>query len=147
MDLKIAKNELLVEIMFVDSGQSAEDFYLYLDQFSPIHKSEQTLEEFINSDHLFIPAKKYPDREFQILNIQKIIFIREKSAAKELPHSSIFVTLGNGQDYEIKLFEALPDFHSRAIDFFNTPRIFLPFIHGLTKIHINRNHILRAREK
>lgn len=147
MDFKIPKNEILVDIMFADRGQASEEFYLYLDQFSPLHKGEQTLEEFINADQFFIPAKKYPGREFQILNFQNIIFVEEKSMAEESPHTSLWATLSNGREYEIKLFEALPDFHSRTIDFFNMPRTFLPFIHGQTKIHINRNHILRAREK
>ncbi|MEI6614163.1 MAG: hypothetical protein WCL37_04640 [Chrysiogenales bacterium] len=146
MDLKIPKIEVLVDIMFIDREQVAEEFYLYLNHFSPLHKGEQTLEEFINSDQLFIPAKKSLNREFQILNNQSIIYIKEKNRAEESPGASIRIHLRNSQDIEIKLFELLPDFHSRPIDFFNNPRTFLPFIHDRARIYINKNHILRASE-
>jgi hypothetical protein len=147
MDLIIPKIEILVDIMFIDRGQAAEEFFLYLNHFSPLHKGEQTLEEFLNSDQLFIPAKRSQDREFQILNTQSIIYIREKSMAEELPGASIRVFLRNGQDSEIKMFEPLPDSYSRPIDFFNTPRTFLPFIQNQIKIYINKNHIMRGGEK
>jgi hypothetical protein len=147
MDLKIPKIEVLVDIMFIDGETKAEEFFLYLNHFSPLHKGVQTLEELINSDQLFIPAKKSPGREFQIVNSQSIIYIKEKSMAEESPGASIRVVLRNGQDFEIKLFEPLPDFHSRPIDFLNTPQTFLPFIHNQIKIYINKNHLLRAGEK
>jgi hypothetical protein len=147
MDLKIPKIEVLVDIMLIEPEQAAEEFYLYLNHFSPLHKGEQTLEEFINSDQLFIPVIKSLDREFQILNNQNIIYIKEKNMAEESPGASIHIFLRNGQDFEVKIFEPLPDFHSRPIDFFNTPRTFLPFIQEQIKIYINKHHILRAREK
>jgi hypothetical protein len=145
--LKIPKIETLVDIMFVDRQQAGEEFFLYLDHFSPLHKGEQTLEEFINSDLQFIPAKRAPDREFQILNTQSIIYIKEKTMAEEFPGSAVRVFLRNGQDMEVKLFEPLPDFHARPVDFFNDPRTFLPFIHQQLKIYINKNHVVRAGEK
>jgi hypothetical protein len=147
MDLKIPKIEVLVNIMFVDRGQTIEEFFLYLNHFSPLHKGEQTLEEFINADPLFIPAKRSQDREFQILNTRSIVYIKEKSMAAEFPGAAIRVFLGNGQDMFIKLFEPLPDFHSRPIDFLNDPRAFLPFIHEQSKMYLNKNHIVRASEK
>jgi hypothetical protein len=147
MDLKIPKIEILVEILFIDREQTVEEYFLYLDHFSPQHKGQQTLEELLNSDMVFIPAKKSFNREFQILNSQSIIYVKEKDAAEEPPGASMRVYLRNGLDAEVKLFEPLPDFHSRPIDFINTPRTFLPFILERTKIYINRNHLLRAGEK
>ena len=133
--------------MFIDREQAAEEFFLYLDHFSPLHKGEQTLEEFINSDQLFIPAKRSPDREFQILNTQSIIYIKEKSMAEEFPGAAIRVFLRNGQDMRNQNVRTPAGLSFPAHRFFQHPRTFLPFIHEQIKIYINKNHIVRAGEK
>jgi hypothetical protein len=142
MDMVIPKTEIQVDI--VQTDQKCEEFFLYLNNFSPWRNGPETLEEFLNSQQSFIPGKRCIDRSFQIVNRQNIIYAKEKSPVAEQTTVLIQVQLRNLETLNVSLYELLPTFSARPIDFLNSPPVFLPFIHEQTRIYINKNHILRA---
>lgn len=145
MDLVIPKTAVLVDILQTD--RECEGFYLFLNQVSPLRNGPQTLEEFLNSQLLFMPAKRAIDGRFQILNGWNIIYVREKEAAGEQPLMLIQVELRNQETLVAGPYEPMPAANARPIDFLNSPNVFLAFIQGQTRIYINKNHILRAGER
>jgi len=145
MDLVIPKTAVLVDILQAD--RDCEEFYLFLNQVSPLRNGPQTLEEFLNSQQLFIPAKRALDGRFQIVNGRNIIYIREKEPVGEQPLMLIQVELRNQETLLVGPYEPMPAANARPIDFLNSPHVFLAFIQGQTRIYINKNHILRAGEQ
>ncbi len=142
MDLVIPKTEVLVDVLQAD--RECEGFYLFLNQVSPLHNGPQTLEEFLNSQQSFIPAKRALDGGFQILNGRNIVYVKEKERVCEQALMLIRVELRNQETLLVGPYEPLPAANARPIDYLNSPPAFLAFIQGQTRIYINKNHILRA---
>ena len=146
MNLKIPKIEVKVDIVMVDSMSKTEECSLFLNQHSQFHKGSETLEEFLNSGQSFIPVKRTITGKFFILNIDALIWAREKIKVEEKGEKTMFIHFPGQNSLEVRHFQILPESHSRTVDIFNAANVFLPFLHENCKVYINKTKILRVME-
>lgn len=146
MDLKISKIEVKVDMAMVDSMSKTEEGSLFLNQHSQHHRGSETLEEFLNSGQSFIPVKRTITGKFFILNINTLLWVREKTKVEEKGEKTMFIHFPGQNSLEVRHFQALPETHSRTVDIFNTASVFLPFLHENCKVYINKTKILRIME-
>lgn len=146
MNLKIPKIEVKVDIVMIDGMSKTEECSLFLNQHSQFHRGSETLEEFLNSEQLFIPVKRTITGKFFILNTDALIWVREKTKAEEKGEKVMFVHFSGQNSLEVRNFQILPESHSRTVDIFNTANVFLPFLHENCKVYINKTKILRIME-
>lgn len=146
-DYKIPKIETKVEILVDQKNQKSEKYILFLNEYSRYQKGQETLYEFLNKGRDFIPLKNPANREFFILNINDILYLKEQKKSQE-PQSlkKVILYLKNNVELELNHFKPLPDSQSRVLDYLNGKNQFVVFIQKDRKIFVNKKKILKVKE-
>ena len=119
---------------------------LYLNEYSKKHTGAEGLEEYLNSKIDFIPSKKYNNSFFYLLNLKNILYIREEKKTVVQKIKQLIIHFEGNIEREVFIYENLPEEHSRSLDYFNHPEVFLSFTYEETKIYINKYKIVRVEE-
>lgn len=145
MGYYIPKDKTKVEICFDKHGMlHKQHATIFLDVTCPHHSGNQTIQELLNSGNQFIPLIiQEEDGELSLFNIEMLNFVT--SLEEEVQHHDVefeiqFIT---GDAMTVNSCEILPEFHSRPIDYLNSPETFLTFQHSGKKIYINKHRIKR----
>lgn len=146
MDLRIPKREVVVEILYKTSIDHIDEYVLYLNKYSKCRKGEEDLDEFLNKNKKFIPAKKKVNNELNIISLNNIIYVKEKEKTDEEGKKKLIIHFSKELIIYVELFGILPKYHSRPIDYFNTDTNFLSFLKDGSKIFINKNNITRITD-
>jgi hypothetical protein len=148
LDYKIPKVEVSAYIA-LDNGLTFEqdEYVIFLDQFSRYRKAEQSIYEFLNSKNGFIPLKNCVTGEFLIVNINDVVYVKEKEKFIAQYERKIKLQLENNFLLEVDHINPLPDSHSRVLDYLNQETDFLLFYYDERKIFINKKKILRVKDR
>jgi len=151
IDYKIPKIQIKVDIMVhhnVMGKESQEgEYLLFLNEFSRYRKGPETVYEFLNKKKKFIPLKACGSGEFMALNIDALIYVREKEIFDASTSQSLTLFLENNVLLEVEHFNQLPDSQSRVLDYLNQESQFILFRHHEQKIFVNKHKIIRVNEK
>jgi hypothetical protein len=148
IDYKVPKIQLSADILVdYSSKPEAEEYLLFLNEFSRYRKGKETIYEFLSQKKQFIPLKHASTGEFIALNVDDIIYVREKEKAVIQPNQNkITLYLRNHFQLEVEHFNPLPDSRSRVLDYLNQEGHFILFRQGEHKIFINKQKIIKVRE-
>jgi hypothetical protein len=150
LDYKIPKIEAKVDILIDDETTSeAKEYILFLDEFSRYRKGKETLYEFLNKkkEKEFIPLKNFNSGEFIILKLDDIVYVKEKEIYSHQSFQEVVLSLRNNIQLEVGHFNPLPDSQSRVLDYLNQEVQFILFYHDERKIFVNKNKIIRVKER
>jgi len=144
---KIEKIIRPVEILLDIQGNQPETFALFLNQYSRFGTGEESLAEFLNSNTGFVPVRNAKSGAPALINLQEAIYIRETEPVQPMAaRKKISLLLVNRTEMDVEHFQEMPDSRSRLLDFLNSDEPFICFLREGTKIHINRNKIIRSSE-
>lgn len=150
IDYIIPKIEVKVDIMIDDeTNPRVEEHVLFLDEFSRYRKGRETIYEFLNQkkEKEFIPLKNCNSGEFFLLKLDDIVFVKEKERFNSQTFQEIVFTLRNNVRMEVGHFNPLPESQSRVLDYLNQEVLFIMFSHDERKIFINKNKIIKVKER
>jgi hypothetical protein len=144
--LKIPKKEVVVELLSDASESDFKRYSLYINMQSPLHSGEETIDEYLNSEVLFLPANENDTNKFVILNKHHILIIKTDSPTEITTNKTLTIALQNNSNYIVAINTPLPAFHSRPVDFMNSAQTFLQFSENGRVIFFNKNKILFLTE-
>ena len=148
IDYKVPKIQVPADIL-VDyrTAPEAEEYILYLNEFSRYRKGKETIYEFLSQKKQFIPLKDSSTGEFIALNVDDIVYVKEKEKSVIQPNQSkVTLYLRSNFQLEVEHFNPLPDSRSRVLDYLNQEGQFILFRQGDQKIFINKQKIIKVRE-
>lgn len=143
MDANIQKIKKVVELGFIrDKEIVIEQFYIFLNRFSAIHKGEESVQEFLEDEKNFIPAINIESNEFALINKSDIISLIIPDDIEDADEGPIKIHFSDGLYLKVALPELiLPTFRSRPVDYFNSCRSFIELSYYEKQIFININKI------
>ena len=151
-DYTIPKLQVQVD-MLIDEGKppEIEVYVLFLDEFSQFRTGPETLDEFLNKkkELEFIPVKNFNSDEFFILNLKDIVFVREKEKSTTQALQKVTLFLRNNIKLEVDHSNPFPETQARArvLDYLNQEGQFVLFYHEYQKLFVNKNKIIKVRER
>jgi len=147
-DIHVPKRKISVEVAYEERpGECVkQNFTLFLNQFSPNHKGEETIDEFLNGGKQFIPASKEQSGEFIIANLDAVLYVKEilKVETSEESEKPLTIHFTSGDVIEVEHYEELPRFRSRPTDYLNSESKFLLYLYEKSKVYINKNRIRKV---
>ncbi|MBN1971315.1 MAG: hypothetical protein JXR48_17610 [Candidatus Delongbacteria bacterium] len=148
MDVNIPKLKKNVEIYLSHGGDfRILECMIFLNKYSAIHKGEESVEEYLNSDICFIPVMDTQTNEFNILNKRHIICLKTEVEDEKgsLPRVNFDIHFDNGKIIKAGfLNDTLPKFRSRPLDYLNSGNNFIEFEMDEKITYFNTNHINRV---
>lgn len=151
IDYKIPKLEVAVDILIDDgtgSKQIPGEYTLFLNEFSRYRKGPETVYEFLNKHKQFIPLKETGTGDFMALNLDDVVFVREQEANVGLSdQKQVTLFFRHNLQLEAGYISPLPDSQSRLLDYLNQEGQFILFSQGGRKMFVNKNLILRVKER
>ncbi|MCP5047383.1 MAG: hypothetical protein GY940_09450 [bacterium] len=148
LDYKIPKIQVTAEIL-VDyrTAPEVEEYILFLNEFSRYRKGKETIYEFLSQKKQFIPLKDCKTGEFIAMNVDDIVYVREKEKSSPQPEQSkVTLYLRANFILEVEHFNPLPDSQSRVLDYLNQEGQFILFRQGEQKIFVNKQKIIKVKE-
>jgi hypothetical protein len=137
--------------MLIDGETSPgiEEYILFLDEFSRYRRGKETMYEFLNKrkEKEFIPLKSCNTGELFLMKLDDIIFVKEKDRSGQQSLQEIVFTLRNNIQLEVGHINPLPESQSRVLDYLNQEVRFIVFYHDERKIFINKNKIIKVKER
>lgn len=149
-DYIIPKIEVKVDILVDgETNPRIEEYILFLDEFSRFRKGKETIYEFLNKrkEKEFIPLKNCNTGELFLMKLDNIIFVKEKERSGQQSLQEIVFTLRNNIQLQVGHSNPLPDSQSRVLDYLNQEVQFIVFFHDERKIFINKNKIIKVKER
>jgi hypothetical protein len=150
IDYIIPKIEVKVDIMIDDEpNPGVEECVLFLDEFSRYRSGKETIYEFLNKkkETEFIPLKNCNTGELFIMNLNDIVYVKEKERFSNHTFQEIVLTLRNNIQLQVGHFNPLPESQSRILDYLNQEALFIMFSHDERKIFVNKNKIIKVKEQ
>jgi hypothetical protein len=147
-DFKIPKVQVNVEIL-IDNGLTtgeAEEYTIFLSEYSRYRKGKETTFEFLNKKKDFIPLKKVSTGEIEILRAGEIIYVKEKTKSQSASQQYVTLFFRNNLRLEVGHVNPLPDSHSRVLDYLNQESRFLLFYSNEQKLFVNKSKIAKVKE-
>lgn len=142
-ELKVPKVEHDVELL-LEGQEGYVTYLLFLNRFSRFQRGPETLEEYLNSESAFCPAKRKKDGEVHILSVDHLLVVRDTQSAATAGGRRVTVELTGGGRLELAMIEDLPEHHSRPLDLFNLERRFLGFVSDDRPVFVNRSRVVRV---
>lgn len=149
MEYRIPKKKVKIEMLINERDSSLSeirDYFIFLNWHSQFHSGEETIEEFLNGNVKFIPAIDCETDKFYAININNIIFIKEKKEYEKDIKLSVRVHFSNKMEIDLNHFKDLEEYHRRPIDYFNSENQFIVFLENKQKIYINKFNVTRFIE-
>jgi hypothetical protein len=145
---RVPKREIKVDIVIdkISGSNYSKEYTLFLNEFSRFSSGEETIYEYLNSNIQFIPLKAPSSNELLIVNIDDIIYIKEKENSDIPSCQELIVFFREDFELKVKQYNQLPKSHSRIIDYLNQENRFVSFLFENQKIYINKNKIMMVKE-
>jgi hypothetical protein len=144
-ELRVPKREVTAEVIFLYAADRPQSCLFYLSFYSPRRNGEESLAEYLNSQHSFLPLRDKASGEFFIVHVDQILYVREAPLAEISGNRPMRLHLQNGAMLELLTCEPRRAWHSRPIDLLNDAERFVDFIQDdHSRIHVNKRHIARV---
>jgi hypothetical protein len=143
--LQVPKREVPAEVSFTFTPESLRWCVFYLSYYSPRFNGEESLAEHLNSGESFFPMRDRDNREFFIVHVDQILYVREAVRMEMKKGRLLNLHLEHGAMLRVSLRESSQAWHARPIDLLNNPERFIEFVrddHVL--LHVNKSHIARV---
>ena len=147
MDLKIPKIQKSVKILLINNIKKEQECSLFLSPSSPFHSGSETLEDLLNGEHKFLPVKIIDDKIINLVNIDKIVYVREINEVDVESYNKLIVFFPENLKLNVQICEMLPKTKARPLDYLNEEKNFLVFLYQQQKIYINKDYIIQVIEK
>ncbi len=141
MDLKIPKEEKIVEISLITESGLPKAYILFCSPSPSCREGEEVLDELLNVEKQFLPVKDAETKDFFLINSNHILYIKERNEISPYIGFTLEITFSKGQKFIVDHYSELHPAESRPSDYLNSKQLFLSFIHEGRKIFINKNHI------
>ena len=127
MEVNIQKIEKIVEIATIRNKEVViEKYKIFLNRYSAIHKGEQSVLEFLETESNFFPALNLENDEFSLINKESIVGMVVGDDVEEPIEGGFKIHFSDGLYLTVMLPEVvLPAFRSRPIDYFNSTTTFI----------------------
>lgn len=146
-NLKIPKNKKHVKLS-LDDGTIIEEktFFIFLNKFSAYKTGEETLDEFLNSDKLFLPFEDKKTSKVLLINKENILYLSFEFLEKYESSVKILADFGKGREKKFDFVNENQFYRSRLADALNDKELFIPFYFEKEKFYVNRKHIKMVKE-
>jgi hypothetical protein len=144
-ELRVPKREVTAEVTFLYAPNQAQPCLFYLSFYSPRRSGEESLADYLNSLHSFLPLRDKASGEFFIVHVNQILFVREESLPELGGGRPLCLHLQNGAALQLHTCEPRHSWRSRPIDLLNDGEHFIAFIRDdHARVHVNKHHIARV---
>jgi hypothetical protein len=144
-ELRVPKREVTADVTFLYAGDRPQPCLFYLSFYSPRLSGEESLSEYLNSLHSFLPLRDKASGEFFIVHVNQILTVREAPAVELSGCRPLCLHLQNGAALQLFTCEPRHAWRSRPIDLLNDAERFVAFIQDdHARIHVNKRHIARV---
>lgn len=144
-ELRVPKREVTADVTFLYAGDRPQPCLFYLSYYSPRRSGEESLSEYLNSVHSFLPLRDKASGEFFIVHINQILTVREAPLVEMSGSRPLCLHLQNGAALQLYTCEPRHAWRSRPIDLLNDAERFVVFIQDdHARIHVNKRHIARV---
>ncbi len=143
--LQIPKREVPAEVSFTFGPQGLRWCFFYLSFYSPRFHGEESLAEHLNSGESFFPMRDRESKEFFIVHVDQILYVREAVRMEMKTGHVLDLHLEHGALLQASLRESSQTWHARPLDQLNSTERFIAFVqddHVL--LHVNKGHIARV---
>lgn len=151
IDYKIPKLEVKVDILIDDGSEERplpKEYTLFLNEVSRYRKGPETVYEFLNKHKQFVPLKESGSGDFMALNLDDVVFVRERESDDALSdQKEVTLFFRRNLHLEAGYMSPLPDSQSRLLDYLNQESQFILFTQGGQKMFVNKNLILKVKER
>ncbi|MCK4888354.1 MAG: hypothetical protein KAS97_00400 [Candidatus Aminicenantes bacterium] len=140
----IKKSEKRV-IIVMDMGKpKREECTLCLNLASRSGTGVETIKEYLENMDRFIPVKIGSSKKYSILSRESIIYVLEKEKADLYSFFQYDLLLTGNINIRVGQFMNMPQPDGRLLDFLLKEENFVPFLFRGSKIHVNRNKIIKG---
>jgi hypothetical protein len=144
-ELRIPKREVMADVTFLYAGKLAQSCLFYLSYYSPRRNGEESLAEYLNSLHSFLPLRDKASGEFFIVHVNQILYVREASLLELNGGRPLQLHLQNGAVLPLRTCESRQMWRARPIDLLNEGERFIVFVQDdHARLHVNKHHIARV---
>ena len=144
-DLRIPKREVMADVNFLYAGERPQSCLFYLSYYSPRRSGEESLAEYLNSLHSFLPLRDKASGEFFIVHVNQILYVREASLLELNGGRPLRLHLQNGAVLPLRTCESRQTWRARPIDLLNEGERFIVFVQDdHARLHVNKHHIARV---
>jgi hypothetical protein len=144
-ELRVPKREVTADVTFLYAADRSQSCLFYLSFYSPRRNGEESLTEYLNSQHSFLPLRDKAGGEFFIVHVDQILYVRETPLGEMKGGRPLHLHLQNGAVLELFTCEPRHAWRSRPIDLLNDAERFVDFLQeDRTRLHVNKCHIVRV---
>ncbi len=144
-ELRVPKREVTADVTFLYAGDQPQPCLFYLSFYSPRRCGEESLSEYLNSVHSFLPLRDKASGEFFIVHVNQILTVREAPVMDMSGGRPLQLHLQNGAALQLVSCEPRHAWRSRPIDLLNDAERFVAFFQDdHSRIHVNKRHIARV---
>jgi len=144
-ELRIPKREVPAEVSFTFAPEGLRWCFFYLSFYSPRCRGEESMAEHLNSGQSFFPMRDRNSKEFFIVHVDQILYVREAVLLEMKTGRPLNLHLDRGAVLRASLLEHRQAWHARPIDLLNDAERFVAFIQDdHARIHVNKRHIARV---
>lgn len=141
-DLKIPKQEVPVEILLIEQDTFRKCTF-FLSRMSATHHGEETVSEFLNSEHPFVPARCEDDGVI-LLHLENVVAVRTEEESPETEGRKVHIGVRRGQMFDVQQVEPMPPGYDRTVDYLNLDRRFLGFREGNGMLYLHKHHMVQV---
>lgn len=141
-DLKIPKLEVSVEVLLTEQDEFRACTF-FLNRMSATHHGEETVSEFLNSEHLFVPVR-YEDEGVILLHLENVVAVRTEENPPATAGRKLHIGVRRGQMFDVQQVEPMPPGHDRTVDYLNLDRRFLGFREGTGMLYLHKHHMVQV---
>ncbi|MCX6555548.1 MAG: hypothetical protein NTZ12_11160 [Candidatus Aminicenantes bacterium] len=144
-ELRVPKREVPAEISFTFAPETLCWCYFYLSFYSPRRNGEESLAEHLNSGQSFFPMRDKANKEFFIVHVDQILYVREAVLMEIKTGRPLNLHLDRGTMLRASLPESQRAWQARPIDMLNEAVRFMAFVQDdHTRLYVNKDHIARV---
>jgi len=144
-EMRIPKREVPAEVSFTFAPDRLRWCIFYLSFYSPRRHGEESLVEHLNSGLNFFPVRDRESKEFSIIHIDQILYVREAVLMELKTGRPLNLLLDHGVRLGASLLESRQSWPVRPIDLLNESERFITFVRDdHSRLHVNKGHIARV---
>jgi len=144
-ELRIPKREVAAEVTFFYAPDRQRHCIFFLSFYSPQHRGEESLAEYLNAKDSFLPLRDKENGEFFIVHVDQIVCVREAVTVAAAEEKPLRLVLQTGAGLPLRVSEPHYAPRSRPIDMLNEPARFMAFVDdGDRRLFVNKRYIMRV---
>ncbi len=144
-DLRVPKEEVSVEVLLTEQD-TFRTCTLFLSKMSATHHGEETVMEFLNGEHPFVPVR-CEDEGMVLLHLENVVAVRTGEKPPEMDGRKLHIRVRRGQVFEVEQVEPMPPGYDRTVDYLNLNRRFLGFREGAGMLYLHKHHMVQVLDQ